>query len=149
MIASFVVLHQSICLAYFVDASKWDPSIARLACMLLKHLYNIIRRIASHWMRLLPKYHQQRHSYFWMPFEISHPLNKGPLQWTLRLSSVIHTHAPMVMCLSGGRQVLSNMSYHYGCLFRLMQLTSRCVLILPTKGLGVGINYLDNVRILT
>ena len=115
----------------------------------LHALYNIIRRIASHWMRLLPKYHQQRHSYFWMPFEISHPLNKGPLQWKLRLSSVIHAHAPMVMCLSGGRQVLSNMSYHHGCLFRLMQLTSRCVLVLPTKGLGVGINYLDNVRILT
>ena len=38
-----LVLHLSIHLAYFEDTSKWDLSIAKCACMLLEHLYDIYK----------------------------------------------------------------------------------------------------------
>ena len=40
---SILVLHPSIRLSYFEDKSKWDPSIAIRARVLLEHLYEIYK----------------------------------------------------------------------------------------------------------
>ena len=92
-----------ICLAYFEDAFKWDPSIVVHAHILLEHLYNIYQVDGCALNVTAPEVASMAISIFLDDIQNLTPTQQRIAVTQMRLFSVAHTHASTVMCLNGGR----------------------------------------------